>query len=576
MRPGPLAGLLFVLLLAAAARLPGLGNGLPQVPDPDSFFVVQAVRFESTDEFEKGQGTDTNKFDLYPHFLGRLTAALPGRLDPLAPDAAPVDEHLAAAAHADLTGRRVSALLSLLVVPATYLLARPYLAPGWSILAALLAGTSLLGTLLAHQARPHAPLFAFVACTLAGAQRLARDPAPGNIALTSVGLGLALATLHSGAALALPVGVACLFALQRRGWGALPRLVLVAAGPALAIVYSYPFLFGDDLWAGRAWPGNAFDGTGFAKIAGTLWAFEPTLVVLGIVAIAPRFLLPRAPRAAGHDARAEGWVLAAFAVPYAVAIGLYYMTWHRFSLPLVPVLAVVGAIGARRLAFAAARVVPAPSGLILGAVGILAALFPAATALRFSWLWSRPHVTTEAARWVEANLDPAEARLMMCYGFSLPLPQTGESARRTAKTVRTPWHRYLVRLDDAGAAPLGPAWTIDSTWSRPAARRVDPTRLAEADMRRRMRAFRSTHAVVHVPGPNDIRGEYDETHAAVHALDGRLLARFVPYRSEEMSGTLGTEDQFGFEAVALTWGARCLGPVLEIYELPDGRKGQRR
>ena len=74
MRHGAL-GVLLVLGLAAAARLPGLGNGLPQMQDPDSLFVIQASRFEQR---ESGKAEGIVIPDLYPHFLGRTLAAIPG------------------------------------------------------------------------------------------------------------------------------------------------------------------------------------------------------------------------------------------------------------------------------------------------------------------------------------------------------------------------------------------------------------------------------------------------------------------------------------------------------------------
>lgn len=559
-------GVLLVLGLAAAVRLPGLGNGLPQMQDPDSLFVIQASRFEQMDSVAEPE--DVIVPDLYPHFLGRVLAGLPGKLEVRAPRGAPLEEHLRAAAKRDVQGRWICALFSLLAVPAVYLLARPHLPVGWAVLAALFAATSLLGTVLSHQARPHAPLFAFTAWSLVAAQRLVRAPTTENLTLAAVASGLALATLHSGAAAVLPVAVACLIVLVRRGPRSFLPLALVGLGPLFALYFSYPFFFDGELWAGRPWPENTFDGTGFLRTARTLWAYEPTLVVLAVLAFLPAAILRRSPIEGERDVRLERFVLASFALPYLIAIGLYYSTWHRFSLPLIPVLSVVAAIGARRVALSVAAFLPAWRSPVLVSVAVLAALFPTLTALRFGWAWSRPHVTTVAARWIEENLDPAETRLVLSYGLNLPLLQTPLSTRHTSKLWRTPWQRYQLRFEaETGAWPDGTAWEMGNTWVRPN-RRQDIARISVRDVRHRLKDQDATHVLVVVPGPTDIRSEADETLMALEAAGAKLVQRFVSYESETMSGTVGGVDQLEYEPIAVAWRARGMGPLLELYELP--------
>ena len=527
--------LLAVLLLGASLRLPGLGAGLPQSKDADSVFVTQAVRMED--------GLEPSR--LYPLLLAQLLQAMPGRLDAAPLADAPRSEHLKAAARAHLTGRSLSALLSLLTLPAVFLLARSRMPAAWACLAATFAATSLLGVLLAHQARPHAALCAFLAWTLVFAERMARRPSLSNVLGTSLACGLALATLHSGVAAGFPVLCGAIIALRRDGRRLVPRLSLLLVGPALALLLAYPFLFTGELWGGRKIAGTLFDGTGFARIARTLWAFDPTLVILAGIG------LLRRGRAIREDA-----VLAAFALPYLLVVGMYHWAWHRFSLPFVPILAVYSALGARDLARA---VVPRPRWAVL--VAVLVAAFPTLTAGRFAWLWTQPHSTELAAQWIEEHLDPREAVFLVSFGLDVPLPQTRKSIERTRRLMRSPWQAYQYRVG------VGSGWNRFDSYIHPE-HRADPSQIGVAEVQRLIRRNQVTHALAVVPAEG-VRSQRDGTLQAIQEAGGRCLARFEPYRSDVLNGTEGTGqgDQLAWEPIAVAWRARGLGPLLEVWEL---------
>ena len=569
MRTGSLAGVALAVTLAAAVRLPGLDNGLPQMEEPDAVFVDQALTFEEVERTGDPDLADVRRvLELYPHLLGRLLHALPGELVVEAPLEAPRAAHLEAAMRPHLLGRRLSALLSLLVVPAVYMLARAHLPAGWSCLAALFAATSLLDTALAVQARPHAALCAFVAWELVAAQRLARSPSLVNVAFAALTSGLALATLHSGAATLLPIAYASIVAGARGGWRVLGRIAFVAVGPAVALVLCYPFLLDGSLWGGRPWPADVLNGAGFARMSRTLWAFEPVLVLLSLVALVPTPLLPRAPAPEGRDARLERAVLASYFVPYATAVGLYYTSWHRFALPLMPVLALTAAAGARRIAHLLASRAAAPRA-VGAAVGLAAGLFPTLTVARLGWLQALPPTTEVAAGWIEENLDRASTRLVESFSVDVPLVQSKESVRTTVATMRSPWQKYLHGLS---GSPRGPVWEITTTWVRPE-KRADPGKVAQEEVRRRIEWFRATHVLV-----MDTRGTTreltDESPAAVRSLGGRLVRRFEGYASPSMAGSSGAFDQFGYEAIRIAWRARRLGPTLELYEVPESASAE--
>ena len=559
MRALLLVGLL--TLLVASLRLPGTRSGLPQASDPDKVFVTQALRLE-----ERANGrTERAVSELYPHLLGHLLEAWPGALAESAESAAPIEEHLEAARRPYRTGRLLSGLLSLLVVPAAYLLARSRLGMGPSLLAAAFAGTSLLGVLLAHQARPHAALCAFLAWTLVGAQRFAVRPSIGHAALLALAFGLAVSTLHNGAAAGPAVAVACFFAWRESRRQAMVGLLLIAAGALTALLFAYPFIIDGGLWGGRSFEGKALDGSGFLRSARTLALFEPTLVVLSLFT-----LLPPRKGTARQKLGPCDWVLIAFAVPYVVAIGLYHSTWHRFSLPLVPLLSMTAAVGASKLAV----LLGLRGGRALVA-GLALIVFPTVTAARYSWLWTLPQSTDQMAEWIEDNLDPTRNQIHVSFGVDLPLVQMRGCMAKTQRAWRSPWQQYQLQ---GNRVQNTATWRL---WDGfvPIDERADPANISSAEVLQGMSERRVTHALVLVPGKGS-RLESDGTLAAVRELEGRLLVRFAPYESASLSGTTGSggADQLGFEPISIALRAERLGPVLELYELPKGvwgRGGQR-
>ena len=541
-----LALLLSIVVFAAGLRLSGSGAGLPQSKDPDSVIVTQAQRME--------RGLPVT--DLYPYFLAGILQALPGELaPPVRPEASPA-EIRAAASRAQRWGRLLVGLLSLLAIPGVYLLARRRMSAGWALFAAALMATSLLHEVLSHQARPHGALLSFFVWTLWFAEGLARRPSLWMILGASASSGLALATLHSGAALGPPLALAAFLALRSEEWGpagkwgGVARLCLLAIGPLLALWWSYPFLFsGRELWAGREFGAHPLNGDGFARTARALLTYDPTLLLLGLPPLVWRWF------------RRKDGVLAAFALPYFLALGLYYNTFPRFCLPFIPLLAVAGAWGASRVAAAlggrSRRVAVALAAVILA--------FPAATAVRFAWVWSRPRTTDLAADWIEEHLDPHQDRLAVSPLFDLPLLQTRKSMGHTPRYVRSPWCSYLL-----GQGVEGP-WQLWSLYQKPAQREAID-RMDGARVRALLHRLRVTHALVIVP-PREGTASRDGMRELIRAEGGRLLARFESYDSGVLSGTSGRagSGQFGDEVIRIAWLAGGLGPGFELYALPRGR-----
>src|SRR5262249_4419778 len=133
----------------------------------------------------------------YPNLLPRLVLLLPGPAD-AAPAPVPLEAHLARAARVRFDIRIVIALASVLAVPATYLLARRFLEPAWSLLPAAWLAASLLLAWFAQQERPHAAAASFYVLTVVAALALRERPRPASLALACLGTAASLGSLQSG------------------------------------------------------------------------------------------------------------------------------------------------------------------------------------------------------------------------------------------------------------------------------------------------------------------------------------------------------------------------------------------
>jgi len=131
----------------------GLDHGLPHRIEPDSEVATQVGYLRGERE---GQRIATD-LGTYPLLLALATSALfDAPPPPGAVEGATQAEHRALASKDFRDARLTGALLSLLAVPATFLLARRLVAAPWALFAAALVAVSLLGLYFAQQARPHA------------------------------------------------------------------------------------------------------------------------------------------------------------------------------------------------------------------------------------------------------------------------------------------------------------------------------------------------------------------------------------------------------------------------------------
>lgn len=579
-----LLALLLLLVLGAFLRLRGHDYLLPLLAEPDPHCPIQVQLIEEDVE-EPSAVPDWGK---YPHLVAWTTIALTEPYPPVGAEA-PLEEHLEAASHPVRRTRWTVALLGLLAIPATWLLARRVTGEGGALLAAALVTTSLLACHFGAQARPHGAAIAFSTLTLWAWARVAARGTWGDYVLGSACGALAVGTLQSGLALGFPV-LAAHVAVCRRvrvnpwvtGGGPAPRLLVPPVFLGLSFWLLWPFLFaegGDGAQletkgrqvqqAGHRIMLGLFNGEGFAILLEKAAGWEPALL-LGVALLLPALMLGRpVRRAAGGGGPLVIW---AYAVPYLVVNGLYERVYERFLLPVVPLMAVGAAWAVSRLAARWPRpALVAPLVLVLLAP-------PALVAFRLTELRARPTTQELAAEWLEEHASPDD-RILVTRKLNLPLWRSpvalageGPAADERSVHVRVHWNQY--QKADPRAERRGETWNL--VWFPPV------TSLGKMLKRMRERPDEFVRrqfgdwAVVE----QFTQGRIDPGIGAVarafrRASEPGVLARFSP--DPEGTGTghpLAYQDAVGgrrVEAEPMAWRvlrAERMGPVIEILQPP--------
>jgi len=555
------------LLTAAGAglRLAALGHGLPQRADGDNVIVGQAFGFE---RLWKGEAHPEERIsELYPHLLGTALAALPGDLGARASKDAGAREHLHAASRPELTARRLVALLSILIVPCTYLLGRRFLPPPESLFAAALCATSLMLVVYSRQARPHGVLAAFCVASVLASMWMARSGSVSSLVAAGLCAALALGTLQSGSSVLpalLVAGCHRLRAWRGRGW---TRLLIPLACVLLALWLFYPFVFELGPLGRRRFAERPFDASGFAVIARGLLGLDPVLAILAALGLLLGLARgARTRRRWSPGTRRDLSIVCSFALPYFLAIGLFYRTWPRFVMPLVPVLACLAAAGSARLfELACGRLRGSAAYGVLGTALAAAVLaLPGYGAARFVWMSSRPETSDLAARWIGDHLDAREDVLLVAYLLGLPLLQDRESLLRSPSYADSPLQRYL--RGHTGPAFELPLWHLLPI-RRAGADDGDPERYSAGWLRAVIEELGGDYAVVPAPGPTQRR--MDDTRAAVIESGGVLVfATDGAPRQPALDHPSRAKALWDFSGLRTSLTASRLGAPIEIYELP--------
>ncbi|MBL8863526.1 MAG: glycosyltransferase family 39 protein [Planctomycetes bacterium] len=571
--PVVLAALVALILAAAGLRWVALDAGLPHVREADAAMVHFAAFHARPPGAPVTEAVYPSR--VYPQFLGRLLGVLPGSsYAEEAPPGAQLGAHQAAAAEPYWRARLLIALLSLLAIPFTYLFARNWLEPGWSLFAACLPATSMNFLEVSVVAKPHGALAGLAAVALWAIVRLVREAGWRAYLAAGTATGAALATLNSGAFLLPALGLAHVLGWRsdrvRARWARVGLAVALCGGFFL-LGYAYLFAprpeaervagalqFGENAIYWHTWGlGN------IRNVAPRLFAFEPVLTILAGVALTWLTLkLAFDPGARRAARRPEVLVVALYFVIWLILFGLHERFFPRYALPVLPVLCVLAAHPLRALARALAARVRAPvaSQLVAPALALFALVYPARATWQAAWIRAVPDTYEQAAAWIEEHLDPAHGPVAVDMTLGLPLVARRESLAAWPSWSLQPWQRY--QLEILTRELPGPAWDLRPIHFRGIQhdRRIDAGEIDQV-----LALVRPRYVVVSVPDPDS--ATRDATREAVRARCGPPLASFSPLRAGRAEAAFRTRD-FHLDHLAHVLASARLGPPIEVYAVP--------
>ncbi len=584
--------LLAVLTVAALAlRLSGIGFLLPSVVEPDGGVLPYQL-----ERFETGVANPSQDFyaAYYPTAIARVARLWPSRRAALEKgERLGVAESVVVASDYNLRVRKTVAVLSVLVVPITYFVARFVLSSGWSLVAAAFMALSFLQAWFAQQSRPHAAATsAFTLCMLAALHLRKRGTLAAYL-FAALAFGLAVGTLQNGIAFGLPIVAALLLrerdAKSRGAWWILPAFAIAGAiawslyprGATPEVKPDAPLfefdraadvlkLSGHDVYLQYL----NFDGV--KNVANALTGYEPVLTavcLVGLICFVVRLSLR--PGAPAFDHPRDVWVMLSFVAPYAFVLCVYQLSYQRFVIPLLPYLACFAAwtlsslVGWLSNAKRSTRAVAA--ALVCLPLGAQATF-----AVRLAQVRAEPDTVARATEWFrdEHNFDRTKERLVVAPPLDLALPQEPELLSRNSKGVFVdsfPWLRLQTRMSEE-QRPLERYRLVRMPLAFPADRKR-----ASAAPLEFVRTLNADFAVVHTLEVT----RFDPSFAAVRdALlsDAQLVARFAPDdEGAHHEIPLDYEDFEHFPPLPWAWRtlfAHSTGPVVEIYKLarPAERK----
>lgn len=402
-----------IVLCGATFRLWGIGWGLRDAaiqrrPHPDEWVVYWLFRwFHHSGTLNPCSKPLSTCFFDWGGFFPYLAYGMHSVLLPML-------ERIPAGnfgSHADLgfvlsvlSGRLTSALVSTITIVVVYAIARTTFSPQAGLLAALVMATSALPIQLAHFATPDSTVALLVSMALYCMTRSVNTQSAGALIFAGAFVGVAAGTEYHMVILCLPLMVSWLF---------LPRApVRFAVASLCAAALGYLTFNAYDIvdWSSFL---NAMHHTllirtvdSQAEYQGRFDTFGPDWLYIvryplgyGVGALFSIWLVIGVMRAivrrAGPDIVLLCWV-----VSYGLVVSLSAAKFLRYSLPLMPALAVLaGAVGWDVLSSRRRLLKP------LGAVALLAAtVYSAVYDSAYSALFSLPDSRQVATQWLQQNV----------------------------------------------------------------------------------------------------------------------------------------------------------------------------
>ncbi len=573
--------LIALTLAALALHLWGIDHCVPHYKEADAHMAlhVELLRAGSTEP--DPHHNDAQYPILFPGLLSLLPDSTP------APSSnEPLEKHLAAAAHAYVELRIAMAVLAALAIPLVYALARRFLPPAGSLLAAALFAASFLMQFFAQQARPHAGASTVFLLSVLASMHFARSPSWRSGALAAASVAIGIGTLQSGLALLAPFSVAWLFATLRhvhlsarllswRVWS-LPIVLAALAAGSFAVFYPYLYFEGQEAAYGApqiigtrlVWGDHTLDlhdwkGAGFQTLARTLVYYEPGLLALLVLALGA-WVARKRDIYRPWERWSDFWVAAGFALPYLVVTGLFRNTFERFLIPLLPYLAVLGAWG---VCFWWERGGKLARGA-LAALSLAAIALPAAASLRLAQLRSRDDTLELTAHWLATQPDGASTPIYITPFFDLPLARAHDSLQPADKRPAAILSRWSIWQKRVGVTAL-PEPKFDLRYLVPRPDLGFGAAKLESDAAGYVQALGPGYFVLDM-SRQPARPALDRLRDEIRSR-GELVFRSAPDASDPSS-------QWGFpfedellpdwpNVLMRTLDVAAVGPVIEVYRL---------
>jgi 4-amino-4-deoxy-L-arabinose transferase-like glycosyltransferase len=352
------AAIVPVLIVAVAARLYGIGWGLPHVYEEAKPLKVAWQMW--------GWGPDAS-FDANPHFFNYPSFSFYAQLAGQAALYAGMriagvvrsTQDFRIRYYTDPTpfywfGRLIGLVFGALTVLFTYRLGLRCGGAGNGGRSVALVASALLAANLYHVTRSQmievdVPLTLFVVVTMTLLVSLLDAPTRARYALSGVAAGLAASTKYTGALLLPSLLAAHLLARRARvGRAGRGELLIALSAFAAAFLLASPYVAADfpAFWSDLVAERSHMRLGHFGLTGQPAWLYY-TLALGNRLAGWPALVLAAAGLVYSLAVRRRAWsvVLAAFVVPYALAISSWKMTADRYALPLLPLLYVYAAAG---------------------------------------------------------------------------------------------------------------------------------------------------------------------------------------------------------------------------------------
>lgn len=450
--------LALVLAFAAGLRFRGIDRLLPHRFEPDAFVVYMAEDLRD----EPGRVRTQEFAQRYPTLLARTAALVPKAPIPLGlPPEDAERAHLARAGRTFHDVRVLIALLSIALVPLTFLLARRFLSPASALVAASFVATSLLHLFFSDQARPHGAYATLAVGTVILAVTARAKESFLLLLAAGACAGLALGVLQTGLFVLPPIVIAAALG----SGGKFARAGRACAAIAVALAVAVPF---NDFLpvidehgitmsgkGGHAVRLSEINGGGFAITWRSLWGQDPVLAVLGLLGLAWLVAEWLRTRPLAMERRADLLVVLAHAAPYTLVLVVNEHISERYFLPLLPGLACAAAFVLARvfagLGHVRARV---PRLAACALVCVAVAWWPLTDALRYAHIAAAPDTYERTADWLRENV-PASDKVVVIASGPLPLLHARDALDHDLADFAgqsQPWFTYQGVLPDAELA----------------------------------------------------------------------------------------------------------------------------